>query len=470
MPEPGSAKTRVLLVSYYFPPDASVGGLRLAKFARALPDVGLTPVVLTSASSETEQGTDRGRLQGLEHVRIVATADPTSLVERLQRLRTWWAGNGRAQAQSADGPAPPHLGSRPVSRLKRYVLSLIVYLPDEKKHWALRAAFVARGLVRSQKIDCVLTSGPPFSSHAVGVVAKLTTGVRWVADFRDPWVEMLPDRFPETRSRLSDWLERRMETIVVRMADVVVTTTDRMRVAMTRRYPWAQVGRFLTVENSIDSARLTPRAPHEKYPIATVTYAGSFYFDRTPEPVFQAVADLIQSGAIGRSEIRIQLIGRCESVGAEATSALAARYGIAALVDVRGVLPYDETIQAMQRSHALLVLAPRRHALVIPAKVYDYLGTGTPILALAEDGATADLLRDAAPGGCFRHDDITGIKSYLARLVESRRGGAASATPFGLGAARETALARYDVAVLTRRLATAALVPSHSAAASGGRG
>lgn len=458
----------MLLVSYYFPPDASVGGLRLAKFARALPDVHLTPVVLTSASSASEQGVDRGRLAGLDGVRIIATADPPSLVDRVQRLRSRWRNAGRRPGPVAGASATA--ASRPAGWLKRHFLSLVVYLPDDKKPWALRAAVEARRLVRSEGIVCVLTSGPPFSVHVVGLMTKLTTGARWVADFRDPWVEMLPDRFPDTRSRMSDWLERRMEAAVVRAADVVVTTTDRMRVAMAKRYPWAQVGRFLTVENSIDRARLAPNAPEDKYPVTTVTYAGSLYFDRTPEPVFQAVSDLIQSGAIGRDEIRIQLIGRCESVGAEDTSALAERYGIGELVDLRGVVPYDEAVRAMQRSQALLLLAPRRHALVIPAKVYDYLGTGTPVLALAEDGATADLMRDVACGSCFPHADLPGIRTYLLRLVESRRPGTASAARPELGRACESVLARYEVSALTRRLATQALLPTPDVAVSGGRG
>ena len=91
-------------------------------------------------------------------------------------------------------------------RMKRWLVSLSVLLPDERKHWAGRAALSAIRKVRRDKIGYVLTSAPPFSVHFIGFAAKVLTGVRWFADFRDPWIDMLWDRSLHTRSRLSDIL------------------------------------------------------------------------------------------------------------------------------------------------------------------------------------------------------------------------------------------------------------------------
>ena len=71
----------------------------------------------------------------------------------------------------------------------------------------------------------------------------------------------------------------------------------------------------------------------------------------------------------------------------------------------------------MQRSHLRLTLAPERHRLVIPAKIFDYLGSGSKILALAEPGATADLMEETQCGRCFSERDIDGIRDYLASLL-----------------------------------------------------
>jgi hypothetical protein len=71
----------------------------------------------------------------------------------------------------------------------------------------------------------------------------------------------------------------------------------------------------------------------------------------------------------------------------------------------------------MQRSHLLLVLAPERHRLVVPAKIYDYLGSGSKVLAIAERGATADLMAETGSGRCFSETDVSGLRDYLGGLI-----------------------------------------------------
>ena len=124
--------------------------------------------------------------------------------------------------------------------MKRWIISLVVLLPDDKKHWAVRAALTAVRIMKRDGVRHVFTSGPPFSTHFIGLLGKWCTGARWIADFRDPWADMLPERFPHTRSALSDAIERRMERLVARKADAVVVTTPRMleafRIAIGSRF------------------------------------------------------------------------------------------------------------------------------------------------------------------------------------------------------------------------------------------
>jgi glycosyltransferase involved in cell wall biosynthesis len=275
--------------------------------------------------------------------------------------------------------------------------------------------------------------------------------VRWVADFRDPWIDMLPHWFADTRSTLSDRIERWMERQVVRRADKVVTTTERMRAAMRARYPKLPPDRFLTIPNSIDSDRLCTLAatPAAKYPQFTITYAGALYFGRTPEPLFLAVSDLVRAGRIAESELRIKLVGRCHEVDGTPTAEVASRYGLTAVVEILDAVPYDEVIPILQKSHLLLVLAPDGHQLVVPAKVFDYLGAGSRILALAEPGATADVISETGSGRSFPYADVAGMREYLYALMRQPGGRESTVSP--------AALARYDARQLTGRLASEAL-------------
>jgi hypothetical protein len=451
------ATRRILLASYHFPPDAAVGGLRIAKFARLLPEFGWEPIVLTASDDLREASLDDSRLRGLERIPIVKTGELPRIVEAAAGARAALTGRRRGNdlPPAANVIAPG--GLETVSqKLKRHLISLLALLPDEKKNWSLRAGATAVRLIKQQRIEWVLTSGPPFSTHAIGLMAKAFTGARWIADFRDPWIDMLPERFPHTRSAASDRLERMMESAVVRCADRVVTTTERMRQAMLARYGAVPADRFTCITNSIDADAFHSHAAAAKYDALTITYAGALYFDRTPEPLFRAVGALIGSGAVSRRDIRIKLLGHCRHVDGVETRVIADRYGLGEVVEVIDRVPYSEVIAIMQRSHLLLMLAPERHRLVVPAKIFDYLGSGSSILTIAEEGATADLVAETQCGRCFSAGDDDGIRDYLAGLLRN-------------GAYKElrndpAAFARYDSRRLTERLVAGMVTTTTSAA------
>jgi hypothetical protein len=433
---------RILLASYHFPPSPAVGGLRIAKFARFLPEFGWEPTVLTVDDEIREPGADHTRLDGLDGTPIVKTGELPRVLEGLGRLKSKL---GRHARSSSPTVAPEKSDTRNrrdtlPGRLKRRVLSLLWYLPDEQKNWSLYAAAKAVWLIRRRRIDWVLSSGPPFSVHVIGVAAKLLTRAKWVADFRDPWIDMLEDREPASRSRLSDRLERWMEGLVARCADRIVLTTERMREAMISRYPRLAPDKFVCIPNSIDSDRLSTNNSG-RYDVFTITYAGSLYFHRTPEPLFKAVSYLIKSGSISTNDVRIKLVGRCRHIDGVNTRDVVVRYGLDEVVEVLDQLPYADVVRVMQRSHLLLMLAPQRHRLVVPAKFFDYLGSGSVILGLAEPGATADLMS----GPCFPESDEAGLRNYLLGLLREKSWQTLGNDP--------KLFWRYDARYLTERLA-----------------
>lgn len=449
------ASTKVLLVAYHFPPSAAVGGLRVARFARFLPEFGCTPYVLTVLDSDRDQsqGRDTTRLTGLDAVPIYRThARSGSLSMMYLWLKSLVKGNHppatgdpiETGSMAMRPPAPDH-DETPVHRLKRYVTSLLLMLPDDQKGWALASAFTAARLVRKQRIDWVLTSGPPFSVHLIGLIVRAFTSCRWVADFRDPWVEMLPERLLHTRSQLSDWLETRMESLVFNHADKVLTTTDHMRRSMMARHTAVPIEKFEWIPNGIDLDQVVCDTS-KKEPVLTITYAGSLYFERTPEPLFQALGELVREGRAKATDFQIKLVGSCHHIGALPTLEVAQRHGIESSVEIHDWLSRGDAVRLMQSSHLLLVLAPPNHHLVLPAKVFDYLGSGSKILALAEPGATADFVRETNCGRSFLTTDVSGLKAYFAELLEGGRYRYLRNDP--------SAFSRYDAKRLSAQLAT----------------
>jgi len=99
-------------------------------------------------------------------------------------------------------------------------------------------------------------------------------------------------------------------------------------------------------------------------------------------------------------------------------------------------------MEMVSRSHLALLFAPDL-PFQIPAKVYDYLGAGTRILAIAEDGGTADLIRETDSGRAFSTDDVDGIAEFIHEEMTSRR---------SLDLSRAATLARFELGALTGEL------------------
>jgi glycosyltransferase involved in cell wall biosynthesis len=416
---------RILIASYHFPPDAAVGALRAARFARMLRELGWEPFVLTVKDYRRAR-LDQRRMDGLQDVPIVKAGQPPSLREILlgvrSAMRRLLGRKGGVEAPVAlRGPAeggPPALETAR-GRLRRYFVSLVMALPDMEKNWAFWAAFRAVWMIRRNRIDYLLTSGPPASGHFVGVLATLLTRVTWAADLRDAWLETVWQRPAACRCRASDAIETAMERLVMTRADVVLTTNDWLANSLRQRYATLPREKFVSVPNSIDADRFQSAATVQKFPHLTITYAGTIYYGRTPEPLFRAVSDLIRSGDATASDIGIKLLGECKYIDGVETATIVRDYGLDGVVEVLDPVPYPEALRIMQMSHLLLMIAPENHKLCVPAKLFDYLGSGTKVLALTGKGATADMIHATASGICFSDSDVAGLRDYLHGLIQT---------------------------------------------------
>ena len=427
-PKGVSTTNRILLAAYHFPPSAAVGGLRVTRFARYLPQFGWEPYVITvdDTNRDHEEGVDCSRLAGLEQVLITRTRALRGVLAFYGRVKSHLPGRPSQAVRVSLSPSSSHEGEGRQTegreslshRLKRYAASFWFLLPDPEKNWSLPAAFSAIRLIRKHHIDYVLTSGPPFSVHFIGLAAKAFTNAKWVADFRDPWFEMLTGRAPQLRSKLSNEIEAWMEAKVMRGADKVLATTERMRKSMVERYPGLPADKFVYLPNGIDVGRTTEGSPVQKYKPLTITYAGTLYFDRTPEPLFEAFGSLVKEGKASTSDFRIKLLGSCRTIGGVDTKVVARRYNVEEAVEIIDRVPHGEAVEIMRRSHLLLVLAPPNHQLVLPAKIFDYFGSGSKLLALAEPGATSDLMLETGGGRCFSQNDVCGLKEYFHELLK----------------------------------------------------
>jgi glycosyltransferase involved in cell wall biosynthesis len=412
---------RALVVAYHFPPSTTVGANSCAQMVRYLPEYGWEPIVLSAPADEfarVEGDSVRSKRSGISGKVLRAASLPHPYgVHR--RIRSWLRPKGRGGA-AVDGRVTPAWRS---SWPGRQLLALLE-MPDDHMGWWAPAVWKGMRAARSEGVDCVLSSAPMWTNHVVGLTLRRLTGLPLVVHYRDPWTQV---RQWKARSRFSDWTDRRLERAVIHAADAVVCVTDRHRALLERLYPDVPSSRFSTITNGYDEGEwrgIEPVSARDRAGRSAfvITYTGSLYQERSPFPLFRAIRRLADSGSVRLEQMRIDLVGWCEEAEGRSVRAVAEELGLARCVQV---LPPVERAEALRRlvGSDLLLLLAEDWTLQVPAKTYEYLRAGPPVLALTQDGALSDVLRKASGTFIVAPTDLEGIERLVGTLFRKWAGG-----------------------------------------------
>jgi glycosyltransferase involved in cell wall biosynthesis len=153
-----------------------------------------------------------------------------------------------------------------------------------------------------------------------------------------------------------------------------------------------------------------------------MTYTGSLYMWRDPTGVMVALRRLFDEGTITPGEVVLNLVGRCQVARGRSVQAIASELGLDTVVRVPGPVSRREALRYLVHSDLLLLLAEGL-TLQVPGKAYEYLRARRPVLALAPEGATADLIRETRAGVVVAPDDVPAIAAAIERFVRLWRAG-----------------------------------------------
>jgi glycosyltransferase involved in cell wall biosynthesis len=294
--------------------------------------------------------------------------------------------------------------------LRAGLLARGLLVPDASVLWNLTAMRAATGIVRTHRVDAVLTTSPPGSVHLVGWAAKRATGVRWVADLRDSLVS-----FAHRRRDIRG--ERSLARLVASRADAVVAASAAIAAEM-RPLAGAKV---TVIGNGCDFEDFEglPYRPGERF---RITHTGSFFGRRDPRPFLEALAS-------ADAAVLARFVGDFRSTD----RAFGESLGLGDRLELLPYLPHADALALQRDSDALLLLIPEaggRGRGVLSGKVFEYLAAERPILAaVPPDGEAAALLRETGAGLVVPSADVTAIGGALADLVARWRAGNLNGSP-----------------------------------------
>jgi glycosyltransferase involved in cell wall biosynthesis len=392
---------------------------RTLRFARHLPLFGWRPIILTVREhdfiGEPVEEDWQHRIPAATTVCRARVLRPLEMALTLrglwQRLHPRSVSTSPTQpSTTSDGP-----GTAQQSWVQRW-LDPWFTTPDAHIGWLPCAIWRGLWVLWAEHVDMLYSSGPPYTSHLIGLGLKWLTRRPWVVDFRDPWSRRPWDTDTVrqgVRYRIQVWLER----LVVRQANAVISNTERMGQDFRERYPWLPAEKFLVITNGYDVENFHALPPTASPPsdVFTLTHAGALYGRRDPRPLVHAIAMLRDRGVIRPGTLRLQLVGKLAAPWQIAS--LLASLNLIEYVALIPPVPHAESITYLMRSHVLILLQPDA-PLQVPGKLFEYIYLQKPILALTGAGSTADLVQQHGLGKVVAPEDGAAIAAAVGALYQ----------------------------------------------------
>jgi glycosyltransferase involved in cell wall biosynthesis len=373
------SQKKVLMVSVAYYPSGIIGAHRGGKFAKYLRACGWEPVILTVREEFYPEFyplvDERLREQIPEGAKLIRTG-----CFRATRLKHFLPGV-YVKAKRSRVLA----GAAVRKRQQEPDLNSWIEVPDVA-FWIPYGLW--HGLPAARECDVIWATSPPTAGLCVGAILSRLTGMPLVVDLRDPW---RIDSVHPCATRLHQRLDRSWERFVLATAARIVTVTDHMADIVCRSYPQHR-DKLTVIHNGYDAEDFSPirwstgdRTPLE----LTVGYFGVMSYGR--EDSLRAFLQLVGRLPVSPQGPCIRFVYRGPDTAM--LSKLALMYAVQDRVDNGGFVSHQEALAMASRMDVLLVLSSNKFEYMLPAKLFDCLGAGKPVFAIAPEGALLEFVR-----------------------------------------------------------------------------
>jgi len=418
---PDAAKG-VLMISYAFPPAAYVGVHRTLKYCKYLRESGWHPLVVTIDPTAVLVQDGRLARELPPEVEVFRTRD----IDPAKWLASRSAGAPRKEARtssSAHERTSARDSSRPTSvtsRVKQFIRKALLESPDSHIFWVPFAFVKGIQILLTRRIDVIYSSSPPHSSHLAAWLLSKCFRKPHVADFRDPWFVQGSKRTGPPDGVFMA-LQAKLKRQLVTNAAKIVSVSAGEREELLAEFPDLHPSRVDVITNGYDPDDFSdiPTQVQDHRPF-TITHAGTLYPEVGRE-FFEAIEQLITRRPDIGQQLRVNLLGKA----APEYQNVIERLARLRVVNDLGFQPHRAALAWMHNSDVLLILLGGNFFLPshVPAKTFEYLFLGKPILAVAQPGDLTDILTKSGLGITVPPHDVAGLAATIEGLFTSFRAG-----------------------------------------------
>lgn len=395
---------KVLIITYYWPPSGGGGVQRWLKFAKYLPEFGWEPVIFTPENPDFDIQ-DESLLKDvnseLEVIKFPIW-EPYSMFAKVNKGK-----NLKQGLVSSDSK-------------KSWLTNLALFIrgnffiPDPRRFWVKPSVKFLSRIIEDNQINVVITTGPPHSVHLIGLGLKKKLGVKWLADFRDPWSKWdMLDQFKMTS--LVRGIHRRLERKVLANADEVLTVSE----TWAKEFKDLYSRKYHVITNGFDADDFKVGKSEPVNDQYVVSHFGLINEFRNPVNFWKAVKKVISNNP--ERKFKINLFG---TISPEISSILELDEILKNVVELKSPVSHDQVLKEYQKSDVLLLLLNNTENAQghIPGKLFEYMASGKTVLALGPvTGDSAEIINKTGIGKVLDWQDEKGLENALNEVLDGSK-------------------------------------------------
>ena len=387
---------KLLVITYYWPPAGGPGVQRWLKFVKYLPDFGVQPIVYVP-ENPTYPIVDENLVKEVSGQAIILKHkifEPYQLASFLSKNKT---------KKISSGIIPNKKKQSFLDKVFLWIRGNL-FIPDARVYWVKPSVAFLEKYILENNIDTIVTSGPPHSLHLIGLELKQKFNVKWFADFRDPWTTIGYHK----SLRLSNYAAKKhksMEHQVLNAADTIIVTSNTTKT----EFEAITTKPIAVITNGYDTENVVKEPLDTKFSLAHI---GSFLSERNPQLLWECLVELINEVPSFKSHLEIKLIGAVSQEVLETIS----QFELNSYLNNLGYVSHSEAIVHQRKSQVLLLIEINSEDTksIIPGKLFEYMVSGRPIVAIGPKGSDfAEIITSTNTGVFFDYSDKMKLKTVL---------------------------------------------------------
>lgn len=389
-------QNKLLIIAYYWPPAGGPGVQRWLKFVKYLPDFGVQPIVYIP-ENPTYPIVDENLVKEVSEKAIILKHK----IFEPYHFASFFSKNKTKKMNS--GIIPNQKKQSFLDKIFLWIRGNL-FIPDARVFWVNPSVSFLEKYIIENNVDTIVTSGPPHSLHLIGLELKQKLNVKWFADFRDPWTTIGYHK----SLRLSNYAAKKhkdLEFKVLNTADTIIVTSNTTKT----EFQSITSKPIAVITNGYDTENFVKQSLDTKFSLAHI---GSFLSERNPKLLWETLVELIIEIPSFKLNLEIKLIG---AVSQEVLDTIS-EFDLNSYLNNLGYVSHSEAIVHQRKSQVLLLIEINSEETksIIPGKLFEYIVSGRPIIAIGPNGSDfAEIITSTNTGVFFDYSEKMKLKTVL---------------------------------------------------------